>query len=93
MMIVHCAACRVERAGGAFAELSIRDCGPGVPVIHQRDIFRPFFRVSESRDNESGGNGIGLAIADRAVRLHHGTIEAENATQGGLLVRIAIPIA
>lgn len=80
-----------QSGDGAVAELSIRDHGPGVPPQHLKSIFQPFFRVSESRDTESGGNGIGLAIADRAVRTHRGTIQAENLADGGLLVRISIP--
>ncbi len=81
----------VPRDDGSAAMLSIRDHGPGVPTEHLEDIFQPFFRVSEARDAETGGNGIGLAIADRAVQLHRGTIEAGNHAAGGLLVRISIP--
>jgi two-component system sensor histidine kinase CpxA len=55
-----------------------------------KQIFEPFFRVEESRDEESGGIGLGLSIAKRSVRLHRGTIAAENA-EPGLRVRIEIP--
>jgi two-component system sensor histidine kinase CpxA len=48
--------------------------------------------VDPDRDRKTGGAGLGLAIAERAVRLHDGTIEAENADGGGLLVRMCLPI-
>jgi signal transduction histidine kinase len=69
----------------------VRDHGPGVPAEALAEIFRPFYRVSEARDRESGGVGLGLAIAERAVRLHGGTITADNASDGGLVVRITLP--
>ena len=77
-----------ENPGGA--SIMVRDYGPGVPeeLLHQ--IFEPFYRVEESRDDETGGIGLGLSIAKRAVRLHRGTISAENA-EPGLRVRIEIP--
>jgi two-component system sensor histidine kinase CpxA len=56
-------------------------------------LFEPFFRVADARDRESGGTGLGLAIADRAIRLSGGTIRAENAVGGGLLVSIVLPIS
>ena len=69
----------------------VRDHGPGVPTQALSEIFRPFYRVDEARDREAGGVGLGLAIAERAVRLHAGTIKASNAPDGGLLVTITLP--
>lgn len=73
------------------AVIDIRDEGPGVPEDALEHIFDPFFRVEEARDTTSGGIGLGLSIAKRAVQAHHGTIRAENASPG-LRVRIAIPL-
>jgi signal transduction histidine kinase len=73
------------------ARITIRDCGPGVPDAAMKRIFDPFFRVEEARNGNGGGSGLGLSIAKRAVGLHRGTIEAENATPG-LRVTIAIPL-
>jgi len=70
--------------------ITVRDYGPGVPAEFLPQIFEPFFRVEEGRDEESGGIGLGLSIAKRAVRLHRGTIIAQNA-EPGLRVQIAIP--
>ena len=71
--------------------LSVSDCGPGVPESDIENIFKPFYRVAEARDRQSGGVGLGLAIASRVVRLHQGTIRATNRTGGGLEVRIELP--
>ena len=75
------------------ARVLVRDHGPGVPEETLNNIFKPFFRVAEARDRQSGGSGIGLAIADRAVRLHGGRMTAANAEDGGLVVEILLPIA
>ncbi|MFZ0305223.1 MAG: ATP-binding protein [Terracidiphilus sp.] len=71
--------------------LSVRDYGPGVPEPELKNIFLPFYRVADSRDRQSGGTGLGLAIADRVVRLHGGTIRAENAAPRGLRIEIVLP--
>jgi len=73
------------------AKISVRDYGPGVPEEALTKIFLPFFRVDDSRTSSTGGVGLGLTIAQRAVALHHGRIWAENANPG-LLVAIEIPI-
>ncbi|MEO6148025.1 MAG: ATP-binding protein, partial [Sulfuriferula sp.] len=71
--------------------IRIADCGPGVPEPMLDKIFEAFVRVGEARDRQSGGYGLGLAIAHRAIRAHHGTIEASNRTGGGLIVTIHLP--
>ncbi|MDB5348899.1 MAG: signal transduction histidine kinase [Planctomycetota bacterium] len=69
---------------------SRRQRGPGVPPELLSSIFEPFFRVEGHRSRESGGVGLGLAIARRAVGLHRGRIEAHNADPG-LAVEIVMP--
>jgi len=71
--------------------VTIGDHGPGVPAAELDRIFEPFYRVDEARDRVSGGVGLGLAIAARAVRVHGGTIEAENHPDGGLVVKVRLP--
>jgi two-component system sensor histidine kinase CpxA len=73
------------------AVITVRDHGAGVPENALAEIFRPFYRVDEARDRQAGGVGLGLAIADRAVRLHSGNVAATNASGGGLLVKITLP--
>jgi two-component system sensor histidine kinase CpxA len=80
---------RHQQSGGVH--ICVRDHGPGVPESELSTIFRPFYRISESRERQTGGTGLGLAISDRAVQLHHGTITAQNADDGGLIVRINLP--
>jgi signal transduction histidine kinase len=77
-----------ETADASIVE--IRDHGPGVSEELLSQIFKPFFRVEEARDTNSGGIGLGLSIAMRAVQVHQGTITAENA-KPGLKVQIVLP--
>jgi two-component system sensor histidine kinase CpxA len=74
------------------ALISIRDHGVGVPSDELRNIFQPFHRVGGDRARQSGGAGLGLAICDRAVRLHGGTVEAINAPDGGSIIQIMLPV-
>lgn len=77
------------RRDASQAVLSVRDYGPGVPENMLAEIFQPFRRVAS---NNFEGAGLGLAIAERAVSVHRGTIRAANAPQGGLIVDIALPL-
>jgi two-component system sensor histidine kinase CpxA len=72
------------------AVVTIRDHGPGVPREALEEIFKPFYRVEGDRDRSSGGIGLGLAIARRAIELHQGTVTAFNA-DSGLVVAIELP--
>ena len=80
----------LEATNGA-ARVSVRDYGPGVPDEALPKIFQPFFRVDDSRHTATGGVGLGLAIASRAIGLHHGRLWAEN-THPGLRVCIELPL-
>jgi two-component system sensor histidine kinase CpxA len=79
--------------GSPAAVIRVRDRGPGVPQPELSNIFRAFYRVADARDRQSGGVGLGLAIAERVARLHGGTIRALNAEGGGLQVELTIPTA
>jgi signal transduction histidine kinase len=70
--------------------ITVRDRGPGVPDADLPRLAQPFFRVEEARDAASGGIGLGLSIASRAVRLHHGSLVVENA-HPGLRVTLLFP--
>ena len=74
------------------AVLTVRDHGPGVPEAELAHIFEPFYRVGEARERSSGGVGLGLSIADRTIKLHGGTVRAEN-VPGGLLITIGLPVS
>lgn len=80
-------------AGPEGAILEIADQGPGLSAEHLAGIFRPFYRVDDSRSRASGGFGLGLAIVRQAAELHGGTVTAENRSEGGLRVRVTLPVA
>jgi two-component system, OmpR family, sensor histidine kinase CpxA len=80
-----------ERAGVRMVTLDVADSGPGIPETELENIFRPFYRVDAARQQDTGGFGVGLAIADRAVRLHHGEVRARNRPEGGLTVSLSLP--
>lgn len=75
-----------------YATVSVRDHGIGVPEDQLRRIFEPFYRVDDSRSQGTGGAGLGLAIARRAVEEHGGSIVAERARGGGLAVVMRLPL-
>ena len=70
--------------------VTVRDYGFGVPEESVERIFDPFYRVQSDRDRASGGVGLGLSIARRAVALHKGRISAHN-MHPGLMVEIDLP--
>jgi two-component system sensor histidine kinase CpxA len=72
--------------------ITVRDHGSGVPDDLLPHIFHPFYRVGDARDRHSGGVGLGLTIADRTIRLHGGTVRADNEPDGGLVVELRIPV-
>ena len=73
------------------ALISVRDHGPGVPADELALLFRPFFRGSNAARAE--GHGLGLAIVQRVVQVHGGSIEVCNAEGGGLEFRVRLPLA
>ena len=73
--------------------IQVRDHGPGAPEEMLAHLFEPFVRVEEARDRLSGGHGLGLAIADRAVRLYGGEIMARNEPDEGLSILIRLQLA
>jgi two-component system sensor histidine kinase CpxA len=77
--------------GSRQAIIEVSDRGPGIPENQLAAIFRPFYRVDYARSPKTGGFGVGLAIADRAVRLHKGELSACNRKGGGATLRIAFP--
>ena len=76
----------------SVATLIIRDHGKGVPESDIGELFKPFFQVDEARTQQKGGSGIGLAIAERAIHLHNGSIYIANIPEGGLEVSVQLPV-
>ena len=85
---------RLERQTGPDGEemiIRVADSGPGVPDEVLAKIFEPFYRLDDARNRQTGGAGLGLAITDRAIRLHGGQVRASNRKEGGFEVEIRIP--
>lgn len=74
------------------AEIQIRDHGPGVSSEHLEKIFLPFYRVPADNDDPAGGAGLGLAITERVIRMYGGSVSAMNAPDGGLIVKLELPL-
>jgi two-component system sensor histidine kinase CpxA len=78
---------------GDEVSIDVRDSGPGVDETELDRLFEPFFRTRKSSESKDArGTGLGLAIAERAVSVNRGSISARNHPDGGLLVRIALPL-
>lgn len=73
-------------------EITIDDDGPGIPEDCRDDVLKPFYRVEESRNPVTGGVGLGLTIATDVVRGHGGEIDLSGSPNGGLRVRLRIPV-
>lgn len=75
-----------------MVQLQFDDNGPGIPADHREEAFRPFVRLDESRSADTGGVGLGLAIARDIVQSHGGVIELADSPEGGLRVAISLPL-
>jgi signal transduction histidine kinase len=76
----------------AAVEITIDDDGPGIPENELGRALQPFYRVEESRSRETGGVGLGLAIAASAVQAHGGELTLLNRPEGGLRARVSLPV-
>lgn len=75
---------------GGDSVITVSDAGGGVPEAELKNLFKPFYRVGESRERRTGGIGLGLAIAEQAVIAHNGRIAVRNLKEG-LEVKITLP--
>jgi signal transduction histidine kinase len=82
------AVCRDAR-GGLCIEVS--DCGPGIPEEALDDVLQPFYRLEASRNRDTGGAGLGLAIATQLMRSIGGNLSLANREGGGLVATVALP--
>lgn len=78
-----------EHADGV--EVTVADRGPGIPAELREKVFTPFFRIEASRSRETGGTGLGLAVARSTLRRHGGDVVLEDRPGGGLLARVSLP--
>ena len=83
---------KAGRRDSATLEIILDDDGPGIPAAAREDVFKPFHRLDTSRNSETGGAGLGLAIARDVVRSHGGEITLDDSPQGGLRAIIRLPV-
>jgi len=76
---------------GNVVQVVVEDDGPGIPDAERERIFEPFYRLDRSRDRNTGGFGLGLSIARKAVELHGGTLSAGASALGGARFTITLP--
>ena len=79
------------RATPRTNEIDIDDEGPGIPEAELSRVLEPFYRVEELRSRETGGVGLGLAIAQSIIQAHGGTLTLSNRPTGGLRATISLP--
>lgn len=84
---IRVSACALQ----ADIEVTIEDDGPGIDESLYDEVFKPFYRLDDSRNSETGGVGLGLSIAMDTVHAHGGRIWLERSTYGGLKVAILLP--
>jgi signal transduction histidine kinase len=80
----------IAEKGAAVVEVD--DDGPGVPVAERERVFEPFYRREPSRNRETGGIGLGLAVVRTIARAHGGDAELDNRKDGGLTARVRLPL-
>ena len=80
------------KLNGSVIELIFDDDGPGIPVEMREEVFKPFFRLDQSRNVDTGGTGLGLSIARDIVRTHGGDIILSESPLGGLRAKVTVPI-
>ena len=81
----------VVRDAGAVI-ITVDDDGPGIPDHLREEVFRPFYRIEGSRNPDTGGVGLGLAVARDAVRSHGGDVTLGDAPAGGLRAVVRLPL-
>jgi two-component system sensor histidine kinase CpxA len=83
---------KTQKTNSTEAVVKVADCGCGVPADALEKLFQPFYRIDDDRGRLTGGVGLGLAITERAVRFHGGSVSASNRPEGGLLIEIRLPL-
>ncbi|MCX7296006.1 MAG: ATP-binding protein [Hyphomicrobiales bacterium] len=75
-----------------YLTITVDDDGPGIPLAQREDVFKPFLRLDDARNQDEGGTGLGLAIARDIARSHGGDIELGDSPMGGLRATVKVPV-
>ncbi len=78
--------------GSGFVTIAFDDDGPGIPEDQREEVFKPFLRLDEARNQDEGGTGLGLSIARDIARNHGGDINLHTSPQGGLRAVVRLPV-
>ncbi|MEP9352919.1 ATP-binding protein [Xanthobacter sp. KR7-65] len=72
--------------------VTVDDDGPGIPEAQREEVFRPFLRLDDARNQDAGGSGLGLSIARDIARAHGGEVMLSDSPMGGLRATVRIPV-
>jgi two-component system osmolarity sensor histidine kinase EnvZ len=72
--------------------VTVDDDGPGIPPTMREEVFKPFLRLDDARNQDEGGTGLGLAIARDIARSHGGEIMLSDSPLGGLRAAVRVPV-
>ena len=75
-----------------YLTVTVDDDGPGIPAAQREDVFKPFLRLDDARNQDEGGTGLGLAIARDIARSHGGDITLGDSPLGGLRATVRVPV-
>jgi two-component system osmolarity sensor histidine kinase EnvZ len=77
---------------GQWLRIEVDDNGPGIPASERANVFKPFYRIDRSRNQDDGNSGLGLAIARDIAKSHGGDITLGESSMGGLRAIISVPL-
>jgi two-component system osmolarity sensor histidine kinase EnvZ len=77
---------------GQWLRVEVDDNGPGIPASERANVFKPFYRIDRSRNQDDGNSGLGLAIARDIAKSHGGDITLGESSMGGLRAIISVPL-
>jgi two-component system osmolarity sensor histidine kinase EnvZ len=75
-----------------YMTITVDDDGPGIPPNRRDDVFKPFLRLDDARNQDEAGSGLGLAIARDIARSHGGDVMLGDSPMGGLRASVRIPV-
>src|SRR5258708_10252395 len=75
-----------------YLTVTIDDDGPGIPLQMREEVFKPFLRLDDARNQDEGGTGLGLAVARGIARSHRADITLGDSPMGGLRAAVRIPV-